>query len=384
MLRNKFVWNSSRSYIMLNGNVSILIKEKISLLHIIGQRVKITRKGNRYVALCPFHSEKTPSFSVDESKGFYHCFGCNKSGDVFNFLMDYENLDFKDTLEYLAPLAGINLADHNKNYSKHNQEEYKEKLGLLELAASWFSTQLFEKEHQFVLEYILNRGFSKYTVQKFYLGYSPKNKDIFNSFFANKGFKKEDLIRLGLITDNSYDVFKGRLIFPIKNKTGKIIAFGGRSLGEDLPKYLNSKDTEMFHKKFNLYGLHESLKAIKNLNKIFLVEGYLDVLAMQQAGFAGVAPLGTAISKEQLESLLKLKVPIYICLDGDEAGKKATLRAATLLLEILEEDTIIKFIEMPNKEDPDSYIKNNTEDAFKKLIDESIYLSEFLWKQVFT
>lgn len=365
------------------NNVSAIIKEKISLLHIIGQRVRITKKGNRYLGLCPFHGEKTPSFTVDESKGFYHCFGCNKSGDVFNFLMEYENLDFKEALEYLAPLAGINILDYNKNYSKRNQEEYKQKLDLLEVATNWFSEQLFEKENQFALEYILNRGFSKYTVQKFNLGYSPKNKDVFSNCLKNKGFTKEDAIKLGVILDNNYEVFKGRIIFPIKNKIGKIIAFGGRSLGTDMPKYLNSKDTELFHKKFNLYGLNESLKSVKNLNKILLVEGYLDVLAMQQTGFASVAPLGTAVSKEQLELLLKLKVPIYICLDGDEAGKKATLRAANIFLEILEDDTIVKIIEIPNKEDPDSYIKNNGENAFNKLVNESSYLSEFLWKEVF-
>ncbi|MGL9718106.1 MAG: DNA primase [Wolbachia sp.] len=352
-----------------------IIKSRLLLSDIVGKKVRLIKRGDSFVGLCPFHNEKTPSFSVSNTKGLYYCFGCSAHGDVFEFISQTEGLSFKEALERLASATGVELPK-NFNIIKKSDKLFS----TLDLAASWFA-----QKNQGVMAYLKQRKISSKIIDKFKIGYAPSSglKEYLNS----SGIEDEVLTDVGLINKNFRDYFYDRLIFPIHNITGKVIGFGGRALSfEQQPKYLNSPESQLFKKRENLYGLNFALSEIRKKQHVFVVEGYMDVIALHQAGISNtVAPLGTAISAEQIKNLWKFAKEISICMDGDSAGRHAATRVAELVLPILEPGYTLKFVTLPTDKDPYDvcneleYKKENVLSA----LDRSAELhSEYLWHHI--
>ncbi|WP_265030446.1 DNA primase [Wolbachia endosymbiont (group B) of Athalia cordata] len=352
-----------------------IIKSKLLLSDIVGKKVRLIKRGDSFVGLCPFHNEKTPSFSVSNIKGLYYCFGCSAHGDVFEFISQTEGLSFKEALEKLASVAGVELPK-NLSFAKENDKLFS----ALNLAASWFA-----QKNRGVMAYLRQRKISLKIIDKFKIGYAPSSglKEYLNS----SGIKDEILIDVGLINKNSRDYFYDRLIFPIHNITGKVIGFGGRALNsEQQPKYLNSPENQLFKKRENLYGLNFALSEIRKKQHLFVVEGYMDVIALHQAGISNtVAPLGTAISAEQIKNLWKFAKEISICMDGDSAGRHAAIRIAELVLPILEPGYTLKFVTLPNNKDPYDIcneLEYKTEDVLSAFNHSTELHSEYLWHHI--
>uniref|UniRef100_UPI003342B95C DNA primase n=1 Tax=Wolbachia endosymbiont (group B) of Pilophorus perplexus TaxID=3066160 RepID=UPI003342B95C len=352
-----------------------IIKSKLLLSDIVGKKVRLIKRGDSFVGLCPFHNEKTPSFSVSNVKGLYYCFGCSAHGDAFEFISQTEGLSFKEALENLASVAGVELPK-NLSFAKENDKLFS----ALNLAASWFA-----QKNRGVMAYLRQRKISLKIIDKFRIGYAPSSglKEYLNS----SGIKDEILIDVGLINKNSRDYFYDRLIFPIHNITGKVIGFGGRALNsEQQPKYLNSPESQLFKKRENLYGLNFALSEIRKKQHLFVVEGYMDVIALHQAGISNtVAPLGTAISAEQIKNLWKFAKEISICMDGDSAGRHAAIRIAELVLPILEPGYTLKFVTLPNNKDPYDIcneLEYKTEDVLSAFNNSTELHSEYLWHHI--
>ncbi|CAQ54290.1 DNA primase [Wolbachia endosymbiont of Culex quinquefasciatus JHB] len=352
-----------------------IIKSKLLLSDIVGKKVRLIKRGDSFVGLCPFHNEKTPSFSVSNVKGLYYCFGCSAHGDAFEFISQTEGLSFKEALENLASVAGVELPK-NLSFAKENDKLFS----ALNLAASWFA-----QKNRGVMAYLRQRKISLKIIDKFRIGYAPSSglKEYLNS----SGIKDEILIDVGLINKNSRDYFYDRLIFPIHNITGKVIGFGGRALNsEQQPKYLNSPESQLFKKRENLYGLNFALSEIRKKQHLFVVEGYMDVIALHQAGISNtVAPLGTAISAEQIKNLWKFAKEISICMDGDSAGRHAAIRIAELVLPILEPGYTLKFVTLPNNKDPYDIcneLEYKTEDVLSAFNHSTELHSEYLWHHI--
>ncbi len=352
-----------------------IIKSKLLLSDIVGKKVRLIKRGDSFVGLCPFHNEKTPSFSVSNVKGLYYCFGCSAHGDAFEFISQTEGLSFKEALENLASVAGVELPK-NLSFAKENDKLFS----ALNLAASWFA-----QKNRGVMAYLRQRKISLKIIDKFKIGYAPSSglKEYLNS----SGIKDEILIDVGLINKNSRDYFYDRLIFPIHNITGKVIGFGGRALNsEQQPKYLNSPESQLFKKRENLYGLNFALSEIRKKQHLFVVEGYMDVIALHQAGISNtVAPLGTAISAEQIKNLWKFAKEISICMDGDSAGRHAAIRIAELVLPILEPGYTLKFVTLPNNKDPYDIcneLEYKTEDVLSAFNHSTELHSEYLWHHI--
>ncbi|WP_410542837.1 DNA primase [Wolbachia endosymbiont of Tetranychus urticae] len=352
-----------------------IIKSKLLLSDIVGKKVRLIKRGDSFVGLCPFHNEKTPSFSVSNVKGLYYCFGCSAHGDAFEFISQTEGLSFKEALENLASVVGVELPK-NLSFAKENDKLFS----ALNLAASWFA-----QKNRGVMAYLRQRKISLKIIDKFRIGYAPSSglKEYLNS----SGIKDEILIDVGLINKNSRDYFYDRLIFPIHNITGKVIGFGGRALNsEQQPKYLNSPESQLFKKRENLYGLNFALSEIRKKQHLFVVEGYMDVIALHQAGISNtVAPLGTAISAEQIKNLWKFAKEISICMDGDSAGRHAAIRIAELVLPILEPGYTLKFVTLPNNKDPYDIcneLEYKTEDVLSAFNHSTELHSEYLWHHI--
>lgn len=349
-----------------------IIKSKLLLSDIVGKKVRLIKRGDSFVGLCPFHNEKTPSFSVSNVKGLYYCFGCSAHGDAFEFISQTEGLSFKEALEKLASFAGVELPK-NLSFAKENHKLFS----ALNLAANWFA-----QKNRGVMAYLRQRKISLKIIDKFKIGYAPSSglKEYLNS----SGIKDEILIDVGLINKNFRDYFYDRLIFPIHNITGKVIGFGGRALNsEQQPKYLNSPESQLFKKRENLYGLNFALSEIRKKQHLFVVEGYMDVIALHQAGISNtVAPLGTTISAEQIKNLWKLAKEISICMDGDSPGCHAAIRIAELVLPILEPGYTLKFVTLPSNKDPYDIcneLEYKTEDVLSAFNRSTELHSEYLW-----
>ncbi|XGA08682.1 MAG: DNA primase [Wolbachia endosymbiont of Xenopsylla cheopis] len=350
-----------------------LIKSRLLPSNIIGKKVKLTKKGTNFVGLCPFHHEKTPSFTVNDGKGFYYCFGCGASGDVFEFVCKTEGLNFKEAVESLAQMTGVQLPEkrYNQDSSKNN-----DMTKVFDLAADWFIHKLHSNE--LALDYLRQRKISLDMIKKFKIGYAPNNG--LKEYLSAQGIKDEVI---GLINKNG-DYFRSRIMFPIWNMTGKIIAFGGRILDDKMqPKYLNSPESILFKKRESIYSINFALNEIRKKQQVFIVEGYTDVIALFQAGITNVvAPLGTAISTWHIESLWNIAQEIFVCMDGDNAGHTAALRVASLALSILEPGKLLKFVILPSGYDPydicNSY-NYNSEEILSLLEDKAKLHSEFLW-----
>ncbi|QKX02912.1 DNA primase [Wolbachia endosymbiont of Litomosoides sigmodontis] len=352
-----------------------VIKSRLLLSDIVCKKVKLTKRGNNFIGLCPFHNEKTPSFSVSNTKGSYYCFGCSAHGDIFNFISQTEGLSFKEALEKLASVVGVELPK-NRNVTEKNSKF----LSTLNLATSWFI-----QKNKGVIVYLKQRKILPEIIDKFKVGYAPSSglKEYLNSL----DIEDKILIDVGLINKNSRDYFSNRLIFPICNIAGKVIGFGGRTLSsEQQPKYLNSPESQLFKKRENLYGLNFALSEIRKKQHVFVVEGYMDVIALHQTGISNtVAPLGTIISAEQIKNLWRFAKEISICMDGDSAGRNAAIRVAKLALPILELGYTLKFVTLPTDKDPYDVcneLKYKKETILSALNYSTKLHSEYLWHHI--
>jgi DNA primase len=358
------------------------LRQRLSLVDVISRRVPLVKKGQNYWGCCPFHNEKTPSFSVSEEKGFYHCFGCGEHGDIISFVMKSENVDFKEAIKELADMAGLKMPEI-KQKSAAQIEAEENYIQITEQATKIYQDLLYKDSGKHALEYIKNRGFTDEMIKKYRIGYAPKN-NIISSFFNN--IKREKLTSTGLVRIGDYgpyDFFRDKLMFPIFNAHGQVVAFSGRSLDGSEPKYINTTDTELFHKRQTIFGFNFARDAIHRNNRSIVVEGQIDAIQMQVHGFGEtVAPLGTALTEDHIAILCKSNRNITFCFDGDNAGQKAALRACTLVLPFLRETSDVKFAFVSGGKDPDEILKNSGEDAMRKIIDNATPLIDFLWDSV--
>jgi DNA primase len=362
------------------------LRARLPIADTVGRRVKLTRRGREHVGLCPFHKEKSPSFTVSDDKGFYHCFGCGAHGDVIGFVMRTEGLSFPETIEKLAGEAGIPVPQS----SPEERQRAKRQATLhdvMERAASWYEAQLRSAPGTRARDYLAGRGLKEETIARFRLGFAPDTRASLKSALLKEGIEEPLLIEAGLIGKpedggrDSYDRFRDRVIFPITDPRGRVIAFGGRALGEAHAKYLNSPDTPLFHKGRVLFGLAQAREAARSAGQVLVVEGYMDAIALAEAGFPEVvAPLGTALTEEQIGLLWKLAPEPVLCFDGDAAGQRAALRAATRALPLLKPGHSLRFALVPAGEDPDSLVRRRGPGAIKALIDEAAPLVDVIWR----
>ncbi len=355
------------------------------IVEVINARVPLKRKGKEFTACCPFHNEKTPSFTVSENKQFYYCFGCHAKGNVIGFLMDYEHLSYVDAIESLAADQHLDVP-HEDNGQVNQQKQDKQPLyDILKQASELYQQQLKTSER--AIDYLKQRGLSGEIAKQFKIGYAPDGWDFLTSHL---GKSKEHLLALsktGLIVnkDNNktYDRFRDRIIFPITDQRGRIIGFGGRILDQGEPKYLNSPENAVFHKGYELYGLYESKQALRKIDLIIVVEGYMDVVALAQHGINyAVASLGTATTTEQIQKTFRTTHEIIFCYDGDNAGKKAAWRALENTLSVIRDGMVAKFLFLPEKEDPDTMVRKEGKQAFEQRIKNATTLSEFLFNNL--
>ena len=352
---------------------------RIDIVDIIHQRLPLKKTGSNYVAHCPFHQEKTPSFTVSDHKQFYYCFGCGASGNAIGFLMQYDNLNFVDAVEQLAQEVGMAIPiATNNNSSDEHQQLYR----IMQRANEFYQQQL--RQHQDaekVKVYLKNRGLSGQIAKKFDLGFAPPGWDNLQKHLAY--FDREKLLSCGLLIKNDkgkiYDRFRDRIMFPIRDRQGRIIGFGGRILGDTPPKYLNSPETSIFYKGSELYGLYEALQANRQLDSLLVVEGYMDVIALAQFDLTNsVATLGTATTKLNVERLFRQASNVTFCFDGDNAGRTAAWRALENILPLLDDGLNVRFMFLPEDEDPDSLVRRIGKATFEKLLNQAQPLSAFL------
>jgi len=369
------------------------LRGRAGLVDIIGRKVKLTRKGREHQGLCPFHKEKTPSFTVNEEKGFYHCFGCQSHGSVFDFLMETEGLSFPEAVERLAGEAGMEVPTDTPQ-ERERQKQRQTLLDVTEMAAAMFEKTLRMPEGKPALEYLYDRGLDDETISRFRLGFAPAGRNRLKTALARKGVDEGLSVAAGLLIQperdhrderdggrEPYDRFRGRVMFPIWDRRGRVIAFGGRILGDGEPKYLNSPETPLFHKGANLYGLHLASPAARKADTIIVTEGYMDVIALARAGIShGVAPLGTALTEDQVQILWKIIREPILCFDGDAAGQRAAAKAAERSLQHLKPGYGLRFAQLPSGEDPDTLITRQGVGAMHDILATALPLSEVLWQ----
>ena len=353
---------------------------RTDLLALLSSRITFTKKsGSNHWACCPFHEEKTPSFSVNTQKGFYHCFGCGVSGDAIRFLMDYDNLPFPEAIERLAEFNGLDVPYEDDGRQTDPQEKDRYDLGLecLADAAAFFHEAFYGESGKAARDYLRQRQLKKATVDAFQLGYAPPG----NALLAHLGSKYplqllQDVGLVGVKEDHHYDWFRERVIFPIHNHKGKVIAFGARAMGEAQPKYLNSQETTWFNKRFELYGLHQAMQARERT--LLVTEGYMDVIKLWQHGVKNaVAALGTAIGDTHISQLKKRAEKVYFSFDGDTAGQKAARKALEAVFSQHDKQHEWRFMFMPTGEDPDSLVEKAGVAAFQQVMDASLPASAF-------
>ena len=355
------------------------LRTRLSIVDVVSKRVPLTKKGQNYWGCCPFHNEKTPSFSVNEDKGFYHCFGCGEHGDIISFTMKSENIGFVDAIKELAEMAGLKLPEFKPRDPAIVQRE-ESYFDITERAAAEYQKQLFTPAGAVALEYIRGRGFTDEMIKKYRLGYAPKNNLIANKFVNTK---QDVLIGTGLCRRGDYgmyDFFRDKLMFPIFSARGQVVAFSGRSLDGSEPKYINTADTEIFHKRKTIFGFNFARDSIHRNNRTIIVEGQIDAIQMQCHGFPEtVAPLGTALTEDHLAILCKANRNIVFCFDGDTAGQKAAARAANLVLPFIRDNSDIKFAFVTGGKDPDEILKKSGKDAMDTIINNATGLTDFIW-----
>lgn len=368
---------------------------RLDIVDIIDARVKLKKKGKNYGACCPFHNEKTPSFSVSQEKQFYHCFGCGAHGNAIDFLMEFDRLEFVETIEELASYLGLDVpreqrSGGNGSFQSGPQASSSEKRNLYDLMGSiaqFYRNQLKQPASKVAIEYLKDRGLSGEIVQKFGIGYVADEWDLVRKNFGQNKENQDMLVTGGMLIENDkgnrYDRFRGRVMFPIRDRRGRVIGFGGRVLGDGTPKYLNSPETPIFHKGKELYGLYEVLQAYREPPQILVVEGYMDVVALAQYGVDySVASLGTSTTGDHLQVLFRQTSTVVCCYDGDRAGREAAWRAMENALPYLTDGRQLKFMFLPDGEDPDSYIRQNGKQAFEQQVSNAMPLSEFMFSSL--
>jgi DNA primase len=371
------------------------LRARVSLSDVVGRKVALKRRsGAEYAGLCPFHNEKTPSFTVNDKKGFFHCFGCGEHGDAVGFVMKTEGLSFPESVEKLAREVGLPVPRATPQ-ERERAERASTLQEVVEQAARWFQKQLRLPVGRHGLDYLRGRGLSDDTIDDFRLGFAPDSRDGLIGSLKREGATIDKLVEAGLAIQPStdpgergrepYDRFRGRVMFTINDRRGRAIAFGGRVMGPSRkeggePKYLNSPETPLFHKGANLYCLDRAREAVTKDQPVVVAEGYMDVIALHGAGFTGaVAPLGTALTEGQLGELWKLADEPYLCFDGDNAGRRAAQRAADRALPLLRPGKSLRFVSLPAGEDPDSLIRARGPDAVRRVLDLARPLADVLW-----
>ena len=352
--------------------------ERVDIFDTINRRITLKVKGENGWACCPFHNEKTSSFSVSRQKQFYHCFGCGEHGNAISFLMKYEGLDFTSAVEKLAQENGLQVR-YEGNPVKRNPEAPR-LVDLMGKAQEYYRSKL--QTNPSALKYITDRGLTAETIEKFGIGFAPDNWRNLSEIFGSANTKyliEAGLQREGKNGNEPYDFFRNRLMFPIRNVRGQVIAFSARTMTGEEPKYINTGETPIFKKGSEVFGLYEAQRFIREKNRAIVVEGQIDVIQLSQAGFKeACAPLGTAIRSEHVERLLKVTDHVIFSFDGDNAGRKAARRAMELTLPLLKEAQKASFLFLPEGEDPDSYVKNYGAPEFEKLLSQAQPLSSYL------
>lgn len=367
---------------------------RLDIVDVVNARTRLKKAGKNYSACCPFHNEKTPSFTVSPDKQFYYCFGCGATGSAVKFVMEFDGLDFPDAVEKLAGELNIEVPREG-THQQNREPQYRELHDLTQKSADFFAQQLRTgKDKEKAIDYLKDRGLSGKAAKFFSIGYAPAGWDNLQNTLApgekndstnNKTIKQ--LISCGMTIEKedgrTYDRFRDRVMFPIRNVKGQVIAFGGRVLGDEKPKYLNSPETPIFHKSQELYGLYEARKIRQKLTRIVIVEGYMDVVALAEFGIHyAVATLGTATSEHHIRRLFKVVPEIIFCFDGDNAGRTAAQRAMETVLPALQDGLQARFLFLPDGEDPDTIVRKEGKDAFEKRLDNSKHLPEFVFDSV--
>ena len=364
---------------------------RTDIVDVVSSRVQMKKAGKNYTACCPFHKEKTPSFSVSPDKQFYYCFGCGAGGNALGFIMDHDNLDFPQAVEELAKAAGMEIPrEESGRQHKPRQPTDSQLYPLLTAAADFYRQAL--KSHpsrKAAVEYLKGRGLTGEIARDFGLGFAPPGWDNLYKHLSSDTLQQKAMIDAGLLVENAetgkrYDRFRDRVMFPIRDSRGRIIAFGGRVLGDDKPKYLNSPETPVFHKGQELYGLFEARKFNRSLDEIIVVEGYMDVIALAQQGLRNaVATLGTATSEEHMKRLFRVVPSVLFCFDGDQAGRNAAWRALEATLPCLQDGRRARFLFLPEGEDPDTLVRSEGTDAFRARINQHAQpLADYFFQQL--
>ncbi|WP_144979797.1 DNA primase [Halomonas sp. C22] len=362
---------------------------RVDVVEVVGERVQLKKAGRNFSGLCPFHQEKTPSFTVSADKQFYHCFGCGAHGNALRFLMEYDKLPFPEAVEQLAGRLGLDVPREGADDPRAQQREKKRKEGvnLLEVAASFYRERLKMQEGQAAQRYLQGRGLSPDVMTTYGIGYAPGGWEALKQHLSAKGIGESVQIEYGLLihredTGRTYDRFRDRVMFPIRDLRGRTIAFGGRVMGDEQPKYLNSPETPVFHKGRELYGLYEARQATSKLEQLVMVEGYMDVVALAQYGIHNaVATLGTATTEDHLTRLFRLVSRVVFCFDGDRAGRQAASRALETALPQMIDGREARFLFLPEGDDPDSLVRREGREAFEDRVTCAMPLSEFLFEQ---
>lgn len=362
---------------------------RVDVVEVVGERVPLKKAGRNFSGLCPFHQEKTPSFTVSADKQFYHCFGCGAHGTALGFLMEYDKLRFPEAVEQLASRLGLEVPREGADDPRAQARERKRQEGvnLLEASASYFRERLKMPEAVAAREYLAGRGLSAEVQQSFGIGYAPDSWDALKGHLIERGIGEAVQVEYGLLvqredTGRTYDRFRDRVMFPIRDIKGRTVAFGGRVLGDAKPKYLNSPETPVYHKGRELYGLFEARQADNRLERLVIVEGYMDVVALAQFGIRNaVATLGTSTSEDHLSRLFRLVSEVVFCFDGDKAGRQAARRALETVLPMMIDGRQARFLFLPEGEDPDTLVRREGTQAFHDRITCASPLSEFLFEQ---
>ncbi|WP_115717630.1 DNA primase [Gallaecimonas mangrovi] len=359
---------------------------RTDIVELVNSRVKLKKTGKNYSACCPFHSEKTPSFSVSPQKQFYYCFGCGAKGDAIKFVEEFDRVGFAEAVEELAAMHGMEVPrEQGPQRNAQAQERREDTYALMQDIQRYYYQNL--KSHPGAVDYLKGRGLTGDIVKQFGIGFVPDEWDSVLKQFGNSFERQQLLMDTGMLVQNDkgrrYDRFRDRIMFPIRDRRGRTIAFGGRVLGDGTPKYLNSPETRIYHKGSELYGLYEARQANRDLARLVVVEGYMDVVALYQAGITyAVASLGTSTTSDQLELLFRSTPEVICCYDGDRAGREAAWRAMENALPLLRDGRTLKFIFLADGEDPDSMVRKEGKDAFEAQLAKAQPLSQFLFQEL--
>ncbi|WP_366656999.1 DNA primase [Fodinicurvata sp. EGI_FJ10296] len=362
------------------------VKSRIGLSDLVGRSVRLKKAGREYSGLCPFHKEKSPSFTVNNDKGFFHCFGCGAHGDHIGFLTDHDGLSFMDAVETLASMAGMEVPRPAPG-DQAREKRRKTLHDLVEEACRYFQGALNTRDGETARDYLKGRGLDDAAITRFRIGYAPAAGQRLVEHLTAREFDPAAIEEAGLIRTpedgrKPYAFFRDRIVFPVTDRRGRVVAFGGRALNDNGPKYLNSPDGPIFHKGRLLYNLAGAAPAVQRGHGLIVVEGYMDVVALVRAGFHGaVAPLGTALTEEQVDVLWQVSRAPVICFDGDNAGLRAAFRAAERVLPRLRPDHTIKIAFLPSGDDPDSLVRRDGTEAVRKVLTAALPLAEIVWRE---